>query len=239
VGPIVRFQTGKGLRWSAPEGPFFARGRLRRTIRRQVSTRPIRWRLAGWKDWRQARWPWLAAARIVRHAKGVSGRVAYQVQGGPRLRRLEGQVPDAGYIPWAAKLTLGTRRTVAFFAEIHLVFPKLRNLGIYNPRTLRYDSSYWSEHAWAAAADCGVDNQEGTGFATDPNRIALNLEALTRYVLANFSRLGVAQHIYNSQQYLASGTGYVKRPYTASDPHETHTHTAFANHDGAKPPWIR
>lgn len=251
---VIRYQVGHGLERTGLLRVGGARRRLRRAIRREVKARPIVWRELGPKpeDRREAPNPRKAARAIVAYAEDRRGRLEVGVVGGPTLFRLEGDVPAVALPPLPWRLAPGVRRTVRYHTEAMLVIPELRPLGLYVPRPLRDDTpdgwqvgdpwprgAYASEHAHATADDFGVDRPDGRGYSSDPDRLAAFLGSLTRYVLANFRRLKVRDHIYDHNRWRPSSSGEPMRSaYTGSDDHETHTHTAFDDNGGRKPPWL-
>jgi len=218
----------------------------------------VQWRRVGTQTWLRSRTPAAAAADILTRAKALKGavriEVRYTAEPGGRLvlHKYVADPPSPGAIPAAALATTGTKRTLRFHSEIHLAVPAARPLGLYNPRPIKSDipkgwetgdpwpsGAYASEHAHACADDCGVDNLAGTAFSTDPARLDAMLDDVTAYTLANFIRLGVVEHIYEGSKWIPGPNGSpVKTRYGGSDAHETHTHTAFADHDGAKPAWL-
>lgn len=138
-------------------------------------------------------------------------------------------------VPAAAAKTAATKATLAFHEEVSLVFGGAKTLGVFVPRVVAGTSS-WSEHAWAAAEDWGV--AKGDGYETNPTRIALVLDDVHLYVLANSERLGVERHIYDGHVWWANEGRLDRDRYLGSDQHDTHTHTQFADHGGRKPPWV-
>ena len=85
------------------------------------------------------------------------------------------------------------------------------------------------------AVDAGKSNAQG-GFDQGPTLRPL-LQKITDYTLANRRRLGLVHHIFDHHQYHARND-FREDEYTGSDAHETHTHSAFGEHSGKKPPWL-
>ncbi len=141
------------------------------------------------------------------------------------------------------------RRTLAFHEELSLVFEDYKSLGLYAPRPIRAETpqgwdqgdpwpagAYASEHAWACADDAGKGKGKPSGgYDTGPT-LKPSLAKITTYVLANRQRLGMVDHIFDRHRWQAPT--YRREAYTGSDPHDTHTHSAFGDHDGRKPPWL-
>lgn len=139
------------------------------------------------------------------------------------------------------------RRTIAYHEELTLVFPEYKTLGAYVPRPIKAEipsgwstgmpwpkGAYASEHAWAGANDAGKSNDHG-GYDQGP-MLAPLLASITEHTLANRDRLGVVDHIYLRHRWHAPD--FAEVAYTGSDPHDTHTHTAFGEHHGEQPPWL-
>lgn len=258
---MERFQYGHGFKRSRLySSPATFRAVLWKRIRQEVGSGvPVDWRRVGAEKWRTSANAYAAARQIVKAARELKPAAVFEVrhtatdeQKRLRIHKHVADPPAITNIPKVALLTRPTRRTLRYHAEIEVAIIGVRNLGIYVPRPLRDDTppgwtvgdpwpddAYASEHAWAAAKDCGVDNATGTGYATEPARIAPVLEKVTNYTLANFARLRVVDHIHDHVRWRRrpNGTPMLER-YGGSDPHETHTHTAFADHGGAKPPWL-
>ena len=255
-----RFQFGHG---SERSRLFTTTANVRRAFTTSIGEElgtdvPVEWRKVGAQGWRSSANAEAAAAAIVDRAKAQKTAVEIEVRKtgkeGPKLvlHKYVDEPRDPGAIPEVALASEGTKRCLRFHEEISLVVPEERSLGLYNPRPIKDDippgwstgdpwpnGVYASEHAHAAARDCGVDNAAGTDYEThDQARLDLYLDKITQYVLANFTRLGVVEHIYESQKWVPSDAGPVAQPYGGSDKHETHTHTAFSNHGGAKPDWL-
>lgn len=256
---MEQFQVGHGWERSRLySSAVNIRLTLRRRIAKEAPRGTVEWRRQGTEKWRSSANPLAAALAIVKAARELKGHSIFEVRGtgkdGPRLalHRYTAEPPSPGTLPKAAMLLAATRRTVRFHEEIHLAVPGARPLGLYVPRPLRDDTpptwrtgmpwprnAYASEHAWAAADDCGVDNAAGDGYAVEPLRIGPVLEDVTSYTLTNYTRLGVVDHIHNRVRWRRrpDGTPMLER-YGGSDPHDTHTHTAFGDHGGSKPPWL-
>ena len=246
-----RYQVGRG--WTRT-GLMGAGARLEEAlwtaIRNAVGAHnETRWRRAGSEKVTIAKDPLAAARGMIEFAKQRGGALVLEVldSGGGRgegqwirLHKFTADPPSTSSIPLVARATTATRRTIRFHDELNLAIPGARNLGLYVPRPLKSDPSYWSEHAYAAADDKGADNRDGSGFSSDPAVLAAVLGDITRYTLANYRRLAVRDHIFNGRRWRRSDTGPApaSEPYGGSDRHNTHTHTAFADHDGRRPAWL-
>ena len=142
--------------------------------------------------------------------------------------------------------------TQRFNEELSLVFPAYKTLGGYAPRPLKDQmpdgwnfGDRWpmfqgrpasaSEHAWGNGVDVGKAGPGG-GFDQGPALKPL-LQSVTDYILVNRERLGVVDHIFDGFRF-HQRDGFRKTPYTGKDKHTTHTHTAFGEHNGTKPPWL-
>jgi hypothetical protein len=213
----------------------------------------VRWRREGVEDWTTSPNATRAAHDIVDDLGPRTRAQVVQVRGGPTLWKYVAEPPAPGYVPAAALETAATRRTLRFHTELHLAVPLARPLGLYVARPLRSDipagwevgdpwpaGAYASEHPWAAADDAGGDNTAGTGYAAAGERLTKILTDVTAFTLANYERLGVRDHIFDGRRWRRSDTGPAPKPvaYHGDDPHDTHTHTAFADHGGRKPPWL-
>ena len=246
-----RYQVGRGWKRSGLMG---AGARLEEAlwtaIRNAVGAHnETRWRVAGADKVTIAPDPLRAARGMIEFARDRDRALVLEVLGSGggagekqwiRLHKYTAEPTSEGAIPLVARATVETRRTITFNDEISLAVPRERTLGLYVPRPLKFDPSYWSEHAYAAARDAGADNGKGDGFSSDPAVLALVLGDVTRYTLANYRRLGVRDHIYNGRRWRRNDVGPApaSEPYTGSDRHNTHTHTAFADHDGRRPSWL-
>jgi hypothetical protein len=139
-----------------------------------------------------------------------------------------------------------------FHEELSFVFPDYKTLGGYVPRPIkdqippgwenrrpvapvRRGPAFASEHAWGDADDAARSNGHA-GFDQGPSLKPL-LGRITEYTLANRGRLKLVHHIIDGHQFRRSDD-FEKTVYTGSDPHDTHTHSAFGEHDGRKPPWL-
>lgn len=257
-----RYQLGHGWSRSALMRPGAGlRDALWHSIQRDVGEHvEIRWRVEGREDWRSSANALKAAGDILALARSRGAVVLEVAESGGgvgpakwlRLHKYTAEPTPAGSIPAIALASAGTRRTIRFSDEISLAIPDERTLGLYNPRPLKSDipsgwstgdrwpaGAYASEHAWAAARNAGVDTPDHAGYSSDPARLAKVLGDVTRYVLANYRRLGAVDHIFNGRRYRRSSSGlYAPSSYTGEDHHTTHTHTAFADHGGRKPPWL-
>lgn len=168
---------------------------------------------------------------------------------------LVGQVPDIStQVPHRARKVNGLAidAMLAFHEELSFVFPDYKTLGGYVPRPIkdeippgwqtgdpwpRFDDkpAFASEHAWGDADDAGRSDGHG-GFDQGPALKPL-LGRITDYTLANRQRLKLFHHIFDGHQFRKQDN-FEMKPYTGSDPHDTHTHSAFDEHDGLKPPWL-
>jgi hypothetical protein len=255
-----RFQFGHG--WERSRlftNPANVRQALATAIGEELGVDvPVEWRRVGARRWRSSATADAAATAIVDRSQEQKTAIEIEVRKtgmeGPKLvlRKYVDEPRDPGAIPEVAQASEGTKRCLRYHEEISLAVPEERFLGLYVPRPIKDDipqgwetgdpwpqGAFASEHAHAAARDCGVDNAAGTDFEkNDQARLDLYLDKITQYVLANYQRLGVVEHIYESKKWVPSGAGPVAQPYNGSDRHETHTHTAFSNHDGAKPAWL-
>jgi hypothetical protein len=219
-------------------GGWGARRALGKAIRKSVGVgKPVKWwREDGAKV--QARNPRGAAKAIVIDAKTRQMTNTYHTSASVPFRVLIGNPPNLAIgIPSAALPTQATKLTLAAAQEVALVFPDYKSLGLYVPKTLTDDHSYYSEHAWAAAFDVGMDNGHGA-YETNPVKLTPFLASVSAYLGANFARLRINEYIYDRVAREASGPSFVERPYTGSDPHQTHIHAQFADHGGVKPPWL-
>jgi hypothetical protein len=139
-----------------------------------------------------------------------------------------------------------------FHEELSFVLPDYKTLGGYVPRPIKDQippgwetgdpwpmfeggPAFASEHAWGDADDSARSNGHG-GFDQGPALKPL-LGRITEYTLANRARLKLVHHIFDGHQFRKSDD-FEKTVYTGSDPHDTHTHSAFGEHDGRKPPWL-
>lgn len=245
-----RFQIGRGwVRSGLMGGGAKLHEALWKAIRNELGAHvEVKWRVAGSDRIRSSRDPLNAANDLVAFARERDRAVVLEVLGsgggrGPakwiRLHKFTAE-PTSVTIPAIALATTATRRTVRFNDEISLAIPGERTLGLYVPRPLRDDPDYWSEHAYAAARDAGADNAARTSWSSDPIVLSSVLGDVTRYTLANYRRLAVRDHIFNGRRWRRADTGDApaSTAYTGADRHNTHTHTAFADHDGRKPPWL-
>jgi hypothetical protein len=173
-----------------------------------------------------------------------------------RLWVLAGEIQDIFRIPIPAqarevngKAIDATRR---YNEELSLVFPTYKTLGGYAPRPLKDQmpdgwafGDRWpmfqgrlasaSEHAWGNGVDVG---KAGAGGAFDQGpALKPLLRSVTDYTIANRERLTLVDHIFDGFRF-HQRDGFRKTPYTGSDKHSTHTHTAFGEHNGNKPPWL-
>lgn len=141
---------------------------------------------------------------------------------------------------------------LGFHEELSFVFPDYKTLGGYVPRPIKDQipdgwetgdpwpdfgggPAFASEHAWGDADDAGKSNGHG-GFDQGPSLKPL-LNRITDYTLANRERLKLVHHIFDRHQF-RKRDDFERVVYTGSDPHDTHTHSAFGEHDGDKPPWL-
>lgn len=256
MGMERRYQaSADGAAWSVLYvAGWQARRKLRRILRESPDVaEPVRWRIRG-ESWQSSDTYRTAARAIVADAAERKARTDYDIAKGAHFRLLVG-LPVVPPVPDQAAKTPATRATLAFHEEMQLVFPDWKTLGLYVARPLKDDmppgwsigdpwppGAYASEHAWAAADDTGMkDNADPGRYETDPARLYMFLHNVTEYVLANFTRLEVNEHIFDGRSYRTAPSthrGYLSVAYTGSDTHKTHTHTQFADHDGAKPPWV-
>lgn len=251
-----RYQaSGDGEVWSGlVVAGWQARRKLRRVLRQSDDVaEPVRWHRRG-DGWQTSETYRSAARAIVADAAKRKGRTDYDIAKKAHFRLLVG-LPTFPPVPDQAAKTAATRATLAFHEEMQLVFPDWKGLGLYVARPLKDDmpsgwqigdpwpaNAYASEHAWAAADDTGMkDNADPGRYETDPARLYVFLHTVTEYILANYRRLAVNEHIFDGRAYRAAPSthrGYLGVTYSGSDLHKTHTHTQFADHDGAKPPWL-
>lgn len=239
---LRRFQTaheGTAKTSQLYKAPWMAQLALRSELRHYRDRNPIKWKRDG-TGWQEARGPFRAARQILRDASKQKAATVYKTSVGVLFYLRVAAVETPTNIPAAALKTKATKLTLRFHTEMQLVFVNWKDLGLYVPRTLKDPgSTYWSEHAWAAANDTAMKDEKNPGaYETDPARLFPFLQTVTDYVLANFTRLGVNEHIFNKTAHKATPSGSTAVPYTGSDPHQTHTHTQFADHGGHKPPWL-
>jgi hypothetical protein len=241
-----RFQIGHGFARTPLLRPGAKlRTALERALRRDVGVgEEIHWRIAGADKWRVSRSAEHGAAEMIAFARDRDRALVLVVAdtGANRLalHKYVADPPSPGAIPAIALATAATRRTIRFHNEIALAVPQERPLGLYVPRPLKIPGSeYWSEHAYAAARDCGGDNAAGNGYEPAGPRLTAILDDVHAYVLANYRRLEVVDHIYSGRRWRRNADGSPRvETYTGTDRHTTHTHTAFGDHDGIRPTWI-
>jgi hypothetical protein len=194
---------------------------------------------------------------MVEAASGIHERMRIHTLSaeGPRVHLwvLVGEVQDPGQPPSEARKvnSEAIRATLAFHRELSLAFPGYKTLGAYAPRPLKDQTpdgwkrgDPWpmfqgelasaSEHAWGDGIDAGKAGEGG--FDTGPSLKPL-LQSITDYTRANRGRLGVVDHIFDGFRF-HERDGFARKPYTGKDQHTTHTHTAFGEHHGEKPPWL-
>lgn len=213
------------------------RAAARLALQREIAkddTKPVLWKKAGTQRWRESKGAYYASGAILAAAAAHVNDVSFRTREGAKLRTLTTETPPVPSVPALARATTGYRRAARFWTEMHLVFPEIKSLGLYVPRTLKDGSGYYSEHAWAAAQDWGMSNGKG-GYITDISKLKPFLAMVNRYIVANFDRIGVDKTIFDGRQWYGE---HKVLPYTGSDSHDTHTHTQFANHGGKKPPWL-
>lgn len=239
---LRRYQVAgrKPLVWGKLTGPVKARAAIFARLKGYVS--PIRWVIRPEdKDpiQRETRGRLRSALAMVADAKARNRTTRYKVKGSdlPVFRLLVGG-EWSPYVPPPAGATTATKQTIAYGQEMTLVFPEWKSLGLYvNKTSTSGGKTVWYEHPWASAQDAGVLDADGEGFETHEPERTFFLEQFHRYTMSNASRLGVVDHIYNGRRW-RSRTGYKPEAYSGSDDHSTHTHTAFADHGGVKPPWV-
>ncbi len=177
------------------------------------------------------------------------------VQASVHLWVLVGNAPDIStQIPDEARKANGGAidAMLAFHGELALVFPEYKTLGGYVPRPIKDQIppgwvvgdpwpmfegklAFASEHAWGDAVDAGKSDGAG-GFDQGPSLRPL-LVRITDYTLANRARIKLVDHIFDRHSFHVRN-GFQETDFTGSDPHDTHTHSAFGEHDGEKPPWL-
>lgn len=138
-------------------------------------------------------------------------------------------IPEFPWMPPRAYITEPAKLIEDTWNEVWIVFGnRIRNNGVYNPRTVA-GSSYYSEHAWGAAWDIS------TPIGSPSNVTIDTLTEVNRYLCANGARLGIKRTIWRDGQYREPS--YRRAKYTGTF-HAAHIHLETADHDGAKPPWV-
>lgn len=213
--------------WSAPiHGIRRAKSRFRQGCRRLFGVgKKVTWWEVGKPKMKYVDGnPWAAAEAVARLAFQGEGGQTWRTAdtnrgGGVALRVLDGSVFDPTPVPPRDALKNPAAADIpAIVHECSLVIGHLTNLGWYVARPVE-GSSYWSEHAWGTAFDFGGST--------------VNLTRLSGYLVANATRLGVVQVIWQTSIW-EPGKGWF--PYTGV-PHTSHVHISTANHGGLRPPW--
>lgn len=219
-----RFQVGYAAqRRSFPLGPYYARLKLYRAIRANWDrSKPLRWRRFH-QESHEARGPWRCAVAVVKAAKKRNVTTTYSINVGLHFYTLVADVPAFPYTPPEVK----TDALERLWQELWLVFPKVRNMGVYNPRYVK-GTTCWSEHAWAGAWDFGWSYDLGE----DAGKTYVGIAA--SYLHVNAERFGLRQVVWQDKQFYGSGPWV---PY-GGVPHVAHIHAATTDHDCEKPPWI-